>query len=208
MPAIRSVERQDQPSQGRFAAAGLADESERLARADGQADAVDGLHLADGAAQHALAADRESDAPDRVPRAPGQPTGSRLHLLGEMTRARMTGRRREHRRIIGAADVTGHRAARMERASGRQRRERGRAARDRRQPLAARCDAWHRVEQAGRVRMAWRSRKRSAALPLSTMRPEYITAIRSATSALTAEVVRDEQQRHPAYRRATASAAA
>ena len=46
---------EDRAADGRLAAAGFADEAERLARRDVEADAVDGLHVADGAREHALA---------------------------------------------------------------------------------------------------------------------------------------------------------
>src|SRR5260221_2388876 len=46
---------EDRFPRGRLAAAGLADEAERLARGDVEADAVDGVDLADGARQQSLA---------------------------------------------------------------------------------------------------------------------------------------------------------
>src|SRR6185437_11723512 len=42
----RAVEPQDRPSERRLAAAGLADEADRLASPDRQRDTVDGLHVA------------------------------------------------------------------------------------------------------------------------------------------------------------------
>ena len=45
----------EQPAGGRLAAAGLADQAERLARADVEVDAVDGLHRADLALQQSPA---------------------------------------------------------------------------------------------------------------------------------------------------------
>ena len=57
-PGGRLDEAQDQPPDGRLAAARLADQPERLAAPDLEAHAVDGLDLADRALQDP-AADRE-----------------------------------------------------------------------------------------------------------------------------------------------------
>src|SRR6185312_5769968 len=50
---------EDRPAGGRLAAAGLADQPERLAREQGQVDPVDRLDVADRTADQALALDRE-----------------------------------------------------------------------------------------------------------------------------------------------------
>src|SRR4249920_773217 len=53
LPGGRFEELQDGATEGRLAAAGLTHDAERLARADGQADSVDGPDLADGALEKA-----------------------------------------------------------------------------------------------------------------------------------------------------------
>ena len=53
LPGGRLLQAHQQPGQGRLAAAGLADDAERLALVELEGDPVDGLDLADRAPQHA-----------------------------------------------------------------------------------------------------------------------------------------------------------
>ena len=55
LPLVGSTSRRMARADRRFAAAGFADHAQRLADADREADAVDGMHGADAAAQHAAA---------------------------------------------------------------------------------------------------------------------------------------------------------
>ena len=57
----RLVQAQDRPAERGLAAAGLADEPERLATLDGEGDVVDGLDVADMAVEEEPALDREPD---------------------------------------------------------------------------------------------------------------------------------------------------
>ena len=59
LAAGRLQQPRDQPARRRLAAAGLADQADALADADGQVDAVDGLHGADLAFDREAAVDRE-----------------------------------------------------------------------------------------------------------------------------------------------------
>ena len=54
-PSVGSISRMQRPPERRLAAARLADEPERLAAPDLQVDAVDRLHVADGALEEPLA---------------------------------------------------------------------------------------------------------------------------------------------------------
>src|SRR5258706_510894 len=58
-PRRRALEPEEDPRRRRLAAAGLADEAERLLPPDGEADAVDGLHVAGGAREEQARDDRE-----------------------------------------------------------------------------------------------------------------------------------------------------
>ena len=74
--------------------------------------------------------------------------------------------------------------------------ERRRRALDRRQrAVAGRVDARDRAEQPRRVRHPRRCRRRSSTPPVSTIRPAYMTAMRSAKPASSARSWRDHQDR-------------
>src|SRR5215211_6900732 len=61
-PGRRRVQPQDRAADGGLAAAGLADEPERLAAVDGQRDTVDSLDVSDVPVEHEAALDRKPDA--------------------------------------------------------------------------------------------------------------------------------------------------
>ena len=81
VPAVGSIRRRIGAADGGLAAAALADQTQRLAGADREADAVDGIDVADGAPQQTLA--HGEVLPEvRRPRS----TGVRRHLCGGASR--------------------------------------------------------------------------------------------------------------------------
>ena len=91
----RIVEPQDRAAGGGLAAAGLADEPERLALADLEADVVDRLDLADPAAQHAPGRSGSASSAPRPSRAAGRQAASRgPPVAGSPTSRRRRGRGR------------------------------------------------------------------------------------------------------------------
>ena len=182
----------------RLAAARLADEAERLARAHLERDAVDGLHAADLAPQDAGALDREvlgrrraprAAPPSLMPRAPGgsspraaraspRPAGSsgRGGRAPRAPRAPAAPPSTARRRAGSAARSCSPAAARAATAAGPGSSSGGAAA-------AGRGAGSSRA--APRCRGAARSANSSPFGPSSTIRPAYITQTRSATSATT-----------------------
>ena len=161
-------------------------------RRDGEVDAVDRLHLADLARADDALGDREMHAQaaapraaalrlDRafMPRAPAAPAD-----LGGCGSRRRDGPRSPAGSSGGCASraaVDGEAAARPEGAAAVEPRQVGRLALDRIEPRLARpVEPRHRAQQRHRVGMARVVIDRSAAGPLSTMRPAYITLTRSA----------------------------
>ena len=159
LPGGQLVQPHEAAPERRLAAAGLADEAERLAGAHLERDAVDGLHARDLAADHAAALDREVLRDVAQPRAAARRSRRQLRMDRRLAPRELLGHRQEaavavtgrrallERRLLGAGreDV---RAARRERAARRQREQRGRQARDRRQAVRlGTVDARDRAQQ-------------------------------------------------------------
>ena len=144
---------QDLVQRGRLARSGFADDAQRAALLQFEADAVDRTHLADLPAEHHTLG--QLVGLDQIPDSQhdgwvgGRVGGGRLgghavdlggaaagDLVGSDARRAVVGPDLEQLRFGGAAVVDGQRAARRERAAGRQRGHRRRRAGYRHQPCA------------------------------------------------------------------------
>ena len=201
VPAVGSSEPQDQPRGRRLAAAGLADDAERLAAAHVQRDVLDGVHLRLAAREDALlhgealrqmleldevvgAAVRAHAAARRAARSPPSVTLS-VPTAG--------GRRRGARpapapRAAGAPSAQGSKRCGQRGWNGqpgRRREQRRRRALDRHERCEASLDRRHRVEQAPRVRVLRLLEDLRSPAPYSMIRPAYMTMTEFAVSATT-----------------------
>ena len=199
VPGGRLVQAHEAAPERRLAAAGLADEAERLARAHLEADAVDRLHARDLAPDHAAARDREvlrdvarleQERSSLMPRSSGWIVVSRRARFSasrQVAAVAVAGRGARARAAAARpAGLERVRAARRERAAGRQREQRRRQAGDRRQPVRPRAvEARDRAEQAPGVRvLRVREELVLRARPRRSCRRTSRTT-RSATSATT-----------------------
>ena len=205
---------------GRLAAAGLADQPERLARARPRTTTPStALTVADLALEQiprvtgkcfveVLDAEQVVAIARRSTRLTASPAGAARRRRAP---ARELARRRWQAAACSASPATGARAAALARGRRRSRSgQRGveggsragrsisvrRHARDRRQPLRRRrVEPRQRAEQAPACTGARARRRASSTSAVSTIRPAYITSTRSATLGDDAEVVRDQDDR-------------
>ncbi len=197
MPAI-------DPPECRLAAAGLADQPDDLARGDRRGPPrrphARSARLMSRRASTAILSAKSSSFVKRLAdafegrRRRAHVTASTGPVCGLQQRACWPGRHVAHR-LRRAARLQRAWTARAERAALRQVQQRRRHAGDLRQRLAAPVAGRHRADQPARVGVNRAARSRRDAGPSSTMRPAYITAIRSARPATTARSWRDPDQR-------------
>ena len=203
-PDLRGGQIQDLVQRRGLARTGFADDAERAALLQFEADPVDGAHLADLAAEHhalgelvGLRQIRDAQHHRRVGvgRAPpaarwrrrrSRPrSGQPPRRCGCMPPV-WSGATRTQRRFGGAAVVDRERATRRERAARRQRSQRRRGTGDGHQPGALRRRPAGAPSRAVLRCRAFGGRGTASATgATSTARPAYITSARSANSATT-----------------------
>ena len=205
---VRALEPQHQPARGRLARAGLADEAERFALADLEADTSStARHRVQRAEQAAPRSSRCADSSclERAARSFGglHPAATRSTSLRPDAGARRSSGDTASRAAAAAAR---HAARRRAGSAARRRSRRGIVARighgagDRGQPPARAVERRQRADQARAYRDGTGRRTASIAGASSTMRPAYITATRSQCLGDDAEIVADQHHRHAASR--------
>ncbi len=199
--AVSLLEAQHQASEGRLAAARLADQPQHLAGAHGEGHAVDRRHA--GAAPQPAAErerfleiarlDQRCCVVDRRRRRGGGRGGQRAQSIGLPAAGAAIGIERDQRLRLLAAGL-GIWAAIRKDAAGRWLREVGQAAGDRCQGRAADGTLWQRADQAARIGMTWRAeQRRRRALLDNAAGIQHRDRVAHALDH--AEIVADEQQR-------------